>query len=72
MAPLLWRSEADSLQDTKPILVRGVPQYAKLMRYLWDNYIELSECENVVLVGHGTGCQAILDLINARGELESL
>lgn len=39
---------------------------SKLMKYIWDNYIELSECENVVFIGHGTGCQAIMDLVNAR------
>lgn len=39
---------------------------SKLMKYIWDNYIELSECEKVVFIGHGTGCQAIMDLVNAR------
>ena len=50
------------------------------MRYIWDNYIEwvqctsvdqahdrLSEAENIVLIGHGSGCSAIMDLINSRG-----
>ena len=27
----------------------------------------LSEAENVVLIGHGTGCGAIMELINHRG-----
>nr|XP_018264720.1 histone deacetylase 6/10 [Kwoniella dejecticola CBS 10117]OBR86878.1 histone deacetylase 6/10 [Kwoniella dejecticola CBS 10117] len=39
---------------------------ARLIRYIWDNYIELSEADNVVLIGHGTGCQTIMDLVNHR------
>jgi len=30
--------------------------------------IRLSEAENVVLIGHGTGCGAIMELINHRGK----
>lgn len=42
------------------------------MHYIWDNYVELSESDNVVFIGHGTGCSAIMDLINTRGELRIL
>ncbi|WVN90743.1 uncharacterized protein L203_105985 [Cryptococcus depauperatus CBS 7841] len=48
------------------IVKRGKELEAKLMKYLWDNYIELSECEKIVLIGHGTGCQAVMDLVNER------
>ncbi|ORY22508.1 hypothetical protein BCR39DRAFT_551487 [Naematelia encephala] len=48
------------------IVNRGPEKEGQLLRYLWDNYIELSEAENVVLIGHGTGCGAIMELINHR------
>ena len=41
---------------------------ALLMQYVWDNYVELSESNNVVFIGHGTGCSAMMDLINNRGK----
>lgn len=28
----------------------------------------LSEASNIVLIGHGTGCTAVMDLVNQRGE----
>ena len=46
---------------------KGPKEEANLMRYIWDNYIELSEAENVVFIGHGTGCGALMELINHRG-----
>ncbi|BEI85282.1 hypothetical protein CcaverHIS002_0506830 [Cutaneotrichosporon cavernicola] len=38
----------------------------QLMRYLWDNYVELSSAKNVVLIGHGTACGAVMELVNHR------
>ncbi|WVQ79099.1 hypothetical protein IAT38_001193 [Cryptococcus sp. DSM 104549] len=38
----------------------------RMIRYIWDNYIELSACDKIILIGHGTGCRAIMDLINKR------
>ncbi|KAK4688388.1 histone deacetylase 6, partial [Tremellales sp. Uapishka_1] len=38
----------------------------QLMLYIWDNYIQLSEAANVVLIGHGTACAAVMDLVNHR------
>ncbi|WVF65792.1 hypothetical protein IAT40_000526 [Kwoniella sp. CBS 6097] len=39
---------------------------SQLIKYIWDNYIELSEAENVVLIGHGMGCHTVMDLVNHR------
>lgn len=60
-----------TFQNSKNIIARAPGEQAKLMRYLWDNYIELSECENVILIGHGSGCQAVVDLVNYRGKLRA-
>ncbi|KIR82282.1 histone deacetylase 6/10 [Cryptococcus gattii EJB2] len=53
-------------EGPKMIVKQANDMESKLMKYIWDNYIELSECEKVVFIGHGTGCQAIMDLVNAR------
>ncbi|KAF7315593.1 hypothetical protein MIND_00074700 [Mycena indigotica] len=37
-----------------------------LVLYLWDNYVQLCGAKNVVLIGHGPACSAIVDLINHR------
>ncbi|KAK6907347.1 hypothetical protein I203_101340 [Kwoniella mangroviensis CBS 8507] len=50
----------------KMVSKSGTPLEAQLIRYIWDNYIELSEAENIVLIGHGTGCKTIMDLVNQR------
>ncbi|KAJ7287455.1 histone deacetylase complex protein [Mycena rebaudengoi] len=34
--------------------------------YLWDNYVQLSNASTIVLIGHGPGCQPLMDLINLR------
>ncbi|WWC87894.1 uncharacterized protein L201_002792 [Kwoniella dendrophila CBS 6074] len=57
---------AFALEGPKMVSKAGPTLEAQLIRYIWDNYIELSEAENVVLIGHGTGCQTIMDLINHR------
>ena len=31
------------------------------------NLERLSEAENVVLIGHGSGCSAVMEMINHRG-----
>ncbi|KAL7419556.1 Histone deacetylase hda1 [Cryptotrichosporon argae] len=50
----------------KQIIKEGPKAEGQLIRYLWDNYIELSEAENVVLIGHGTACNVVMDLVNNR------
>lgn len=45
---------------------KGDPRDGKLLRYLWDNYVDLSDADNVVIVGHGSGCAAVMELINHR------
>ncbi|KIY71127.1 histone deacetylase clr3 [Cylindrobasidium torrendii FP15055 ss-10] len=37
-----------------------------ILVYLYDNYIQLSDVENLILIGHGGACQAILGLILER------
>ncbi|KAL4078462.1 hypothetical protein V8B97DRAFT_1865803 [Scleroderma yunnanense] len=37
-----------------------------LLVYLWDNYVQLSNARNIVLVGHGQGCQALMELFQRR------
>ncbi|KIJ61334.1 hypothetical protein HYDPIDRAFT_96746 [Hydnomerulius pinastri MD-312] len=37
-----------------------------LLIYLWDNYIQLSSAQRIVLIGHGPGCQTLMDMINSR------
>lgn len=44
----------------------GPKAEGKLLQYIWDNYVELAESEHVILIGHGTGCRAIMDLVNHR------
>ncbi|KII92267.1 hypothetical protein PLICRDRAFT_172376 [Plicaturopsis crispa FD-325 SS-3] len=41
-------------------LARGV------VTYLWDNYIQLSNAKKVVLIGHGPGCQPLMELLSQR------
>ncbi|SJK97611.1 related to Histone deacetylase clr3 [Armillaria ostoyae] len=38
----------------------------EVLVYLWDNYVQLSNAERVVLVGHGPGCQSMIDLVDHR------
>lgn len=69
--------------DARLAVKQGSKQEGVLMRYIWDNYIEyamlphsqikgltvrLSEAERVILIGHGSGCSAVMDLINNRGQ----
>ncbi|KIM40068.1 hypothetical protein M413DRAFT_446225 [Hebeloma cylindrosporum] len=37
-----------------------------IMTYLWDNYIQLSSAQRVILIGHGPGCRPLIDLVNRR------
>ncbi|KAJ9110177.1 hypothetical protein QFC20_003029 [Naganishia adeliensis] len=44
----------------------GLVAETQLLKYIWDNYIQLTEADNVIFIGHGTGCQALMCLINER------
>ncbi|KAK6345073.1 Histone deacetylase hda1 [Orbilia javanica] len=37
-----------------------------LMLQLWDNYIDLSDADKIVLIGIGEGCRNVLNLISLR------
>jgi len=37
-----------------------------LVIYLWDNYIQLSNAEKIILIGHGPGCRPLVELVNRR------
>ncbi|KAI0317227.1 histone deacetylase complex protein [Amylostereum chailletii] len=42
-------------------------EYARrLMVYVWDNYILLSNAKKVILVGHGPGVAGLMELVNHR------
>ncbi|KAF5354646.1 hypothetical protein D9756_005351 [Leucocoprinus leucothites] len=34
--------------------------------YIWDNYIQLSGANKIVLIGHGPGCQPLVHLMDRR------
>ncbi|KZO93066.1 Arginase/deacetylase [Calocera viscosa TUFC12733] len=38
----------------------------KLILYLWDNYVDLTPAKNIILIGHGTGCRHVIDLLHDR------
>jgi len=38
----------------------------EIMIYLWDNYIQLSGAQQIILIGHGPGCQPLMDLLAGR------
>ena len=38
-----------------------------LMQSQSETSSRLSEADNVVLIGHGTGCNSIMELVNHRG-----
>ncbi|KAJ9109725.1 hypothetical protein QFC19_001955 [Naganishia cerealis] len=44
----------------------GLIAETQLLKYIWDNYVQLTEAQNVILIGHGSGCQALMCLINER------
>lgn len=37
-----------------------------VLTYLWDNYIQLSGAKNIIFIGHGPGCHALMELIESR------
>ncbi|KAF7376214.1 Histone deacetylase complex protein [Mycena sanguinolenta] len=37
-----------------------------MVTYLWDNYVQLCNATNIILVGHGPGCQYLMDLVDLR------
>ncbi|KAI0930403.1 hypothetical protein AcV5_007127 [Taiwanofungus camphoratus] len=46
---------------------RKTDDYAgDVLTYLWDNYIQLTHARRVVLIGHGPGCEALMELMRER------
>ncbi|KAH9921519.1 histone deacetylase complex protein [Epithele typhae] len=59
----------------KTRLKSGSDDYAgAVLVYLWDNYISLTSAPKVVLVGHGPGCAALINMMQQRavGVLKSV
>ncbi|KAF8485454.1 hypothetical protein JB92DRAFT_3091030 [Gautieria morchelliformis] len=56
--PRLHQSNNTADQDIRDVVV-----------YIWDNYVELSEAQHVIMICHGPGSQAVMDLLKARGIL---
>ncbi|KAL0573198.1 Histone deacetylase hda1 [Marasmius crinis-equi] len=76
---IVWVKEAGySLLDinifpkpTPPTVVskrsKSAPDYTKqIATYLWDNYIQLSSAQKIVLIGHGPGGHAVMELLENR------
>ncbi|TFK75379.1 histone deacetylase complex protein [Pluteus cervinus] len=75
---ITWiKSAGYSLLDAnlfpKPIIkpaARGARQKEDLsgdvLTYLWDNYVQLSGAKQIILIGHGSGCQPLMDLMESR------
>ncbi|KAL0956532.1 hypothetical protein HGRIS_002673 [Hohenbuehelia grisea] len=38
----------------------------EVITYIWDNFVQLSDAKQVILIGHGPGCQPVMDLIDNR------
>jgi len=38
----------------------------EVLVYLWDNYIQLSGAQKIIILGHGPGCRPLVDLVNHR------
>jgi len=37
-----------------------------LITYVWDNYIQLSQAQRIAIIGHGPGCEAVMELLEER------
>ncbi|KAJ6625570.1 histone deacetylase complex protein [Mycena sp. CBHHK59/15] len=37
-----------------------------VVTYLWDNYVQLCNATTIILIGHGPGCQYLMELIDLR------
>ncbi|PWN52426.1 Arginase/deacetylase [Violaceomyces palustris] len=37
-----------------------------LLLYVWDNIVELSSADNIILIGHGTACRSLMNIIAER------
>nr|VWO99336.1 Transcriptional repressor TUP1 [Ganoderma boninense] len=47
--------------------LKNIDDYASaVMVYLWDNYIQLTDARQVILIGHGPGCAPLMSLIQQR------
>ncbi|KZT43546.1 histone deacetylase clr3 [Sistotremastrum suecicum HHB10207 ss-3] len=44
----------------------------EIMTYIWDNYIDLSECQEVVFLAFGTACSSMMYLVNHRAVREKV
>ncbi|EIN11329.1 histone deacetylase clr3 [Punctularia strigosozonata HHB-11173 SS5] len=51
--PVRWRARTGTLNRN-------------LLTYMWDNYIQLSKAKQVVLIGHGPGCDVVIETISER------
>ncbi|KAF4621405.1 hypothetical protein D9613_000736 [Agrocybe pediades] len=72
------KSEGYALLDAnlfpKPTNITPLPTRNKhvedvgkdLMTYIWDNYIQLSNAEHIIFIGHGPGCKPLIDLASRR------
>ncbi|RDB24986.1 Histone deacetylase clr3 [Hypsizygus marmoreus] len=38
----------------------------EMLVHLWDNYVQLSSAQRVIIIGHGAGCQPVMNLLDRR------
>ncbi|KAF8806401.1 histone deacetylase complex protein [Phlegmacium glaucopus] len=71
---IAWvKKEGFSLLDAN-LFPKSINTRGKLMEdvgrdmliYLWDNYVQLSSAQRIILIGHGPGCKPLIDLVNRR------
>lgn len=44
----------------------AVEEGTRLVRYLWDNYLELTDAKDILLVSIGTACHGLVNMISVR------
>ncbi|KAL7413767.1 hypothetical protein BDY24DRAFT_388094 [Mrakia frigida] len=58
-----------SIKSTKDV----VKSYTALLEYIWDNLLDLKAADtNIILVGSGTGCEALMTLLPKRAVEEKV
>jgi histone deacetylase 6 len=52
--------------DFMPVTYTVADETARLARYLWDNYVELSDAEHIIFLATGESCLGIVSLISTK------
>ena len=67
-APNHHHHSAESGRDSAstPPPYSAVEESTRLVRYLWDNYIELTDATDILLVSIGAACQSVVSMLAVR------